>query len=151
MISRLQRSVDFERVLRTPPRARSAHFAVHHLSASPQPPTRPAGPKLSTDVAPVRFKPVDDLSEAVAGIWLGAVVPKRHAKRSVTRVLIKRQIRRSLVAHESQLAAGLWVVRLRAPFDPVAFRSAASDALRQAAATELDAALVQAAARSGSR
>jgi ribonuclease P protein component len=66
-------------------------------------------------------------------------------------VLIKRQIRLSLVAHERELAAGLWVVRLRAPFDPATFPSAASAALRQAAATELDAALLQAAARSGSR
>ena len=34
----------------------------------------------------------------LAGVWLGAVVPKRHARRSVTRVLIKRQIRRALLS-----------------------------------------------------
>lgn len=83
-------------------------------------------------------------------MWLGAVVPKRHAKRSVTRMLIKRQIRRSFSRHEAVLRAGLWVVRLRAPFDAVAFRSAASERLRDAAGAELDAALAQAAARAGS-
>ena len=90
---------------------------------------------------------MDDLRPKVSGLWLGAVVPKRHAKRSVTRMLIKRQIRRSFGSQEAALAAGLWVVRLRAPFDAATFRSAASEHLRDAAGAELDAALVQAAAR----
>ena len=42
------------------------------------------------------------------------------------------------------LPAGLWVVRLRAPFDRAVFASAASDALRGAARGELDAVLLQA-------
>ena len=71
------------------------------------------------------------------------VVPKRHAKRSVTRSLIKRQIRvavqtvgetpPSMVA----LRPGLWVVRLRAPIDRKRFPSAASEALRSAMHDEL--------------
>jgi ribonuclease P protein component len=76
------------------------------------------------------------------------VVPKRHARRSVTRGLIKRQIRACLGAHCAQLPPGLWVVRLRAPFDRAQFRSAASDPLRHAASAELDAMFIQAAARS---
>ena len=59
----------------------------------------------------------------VAGWWLGAVVPKRHAPR---------------------LPAGLWVVRLRASFDRTAFPSAASTALRAAARDELDIVLARA-------
>ena len=147
MIGRLRHSADFERVLRTPPQARTAHFAIHHLHAPPQVPARTAQRELSTDVAPDRPNPVDDLPAPLQGLWLGAVVPKRHAQRSVTRVLIKRQIRRSLLAHEAGLAAGLWVVRLRAPFDPAVFTSAASAALREAAAAELAAALGRAAER----
>lgn len=69
----------------------------------------------------------------------------------MTRMLIKRQIRRSLAAHEGRLAAGLWVVRLRAPFDIAEYRSAASTVLRRAAGAELDAALAQAATRSKPR
>lgn len=76
--------------------------------------------------------------------WLGLVVPKRHARRAVTRTLIKRQIRsaaRRLDGSGSAFAPGLWVVRLRAPFDRAAFSSAASAALRRAARVEIDALL----------
>ena len=82
---------------------------------------------------------MDDLSATAADHWLGAVVPKRHARRSVTRTLLKRQIRRHLAAHRAALPPGLWVVRLRAPFDRAEFPSAASAALGQAAGAELDA------------
>jgi ribonuclease P protein component len=96
---------------------------------------------------------VDDLlppaspAVATAQLWLGAVVPKRHARRSVTRSLLKRQIR-AAVDRQDQLPGGLWVVRLRAPFDGKNFASAASNALRQAARDELDAVLAAALRRS---
>jgi ribonuclease P protein component len=147
VIGRLVQSADFERVLGTPPRARSAHFAIHHVAGLPKPAGRTPVQELSTDDAPDRPTPVDDFPSRVAGLWVGAVVPKRHARRSVTRMLIKRQIRESFRSHEAGLAPGLWVVRLRAPFDKVAFRSAASAVLRQAAGDELDAALARAAAQ----
>lgn len=88
---------------------------------------------------------MDDLPE---GAWLGAVVPKRHARRAVTRNLLKRQIRRVVHAQaalESGLPSGLWVIRLRSPFDRKLFPSAASDALRAAAGTELLAVMARAA------
>ena len=78
---------------------------------------------------------------------LGAVVPKRHARRAVTRNLLKRQIRR-VVHAQPGLPSGLWVVRLRSPFDRKLFPSAASDALRSAAGDELLAVIARA-ARSG--
>lgn len=74
------------------------------------------------------------------------VVPKRHARRAVTRTLIKRQIRGAVqrmdVARQP-LAPGLWVVRLRAPFDRAAFVSAASAALGNEVRRELDGLLSQ--------
>ena len=73
----------------------------------------------------------------VSGVWFGVVVPKRHAGRSVTRSLLKRQIRRIVVERRAALAGGLWVVRLRAPFDRAQFPSAASDALKRQARAEL--------------
>lgn len=76
-------------------------------------------------------------TEAVRS-WFGMVVPKRHAKRSVTRSLFKRQIRAAVGRHSATLADGLWVVRLRAPFDKALFHSAASVALNRAARAELD-------------
>jgi ribonuclease P protein component len=69
--------------------------------------------------------------------WLGLVVPKRHARRAVTRTLVKRQIRNVAAACAARLEPGLWVVRQRAPFDPKQFPSAASEALKEAARTEL--------------
>lgn len=72
-----------------------------------------------------------------AGHWLGLVVPKRHAKRSVTRSLLKRQMRSLMQQHALALAPGLWVLRLKAPFDRQLFGSAASAPLRQAVRSEL--------------
>ncbi len=72
------------------------------------------------------------------GRWLGAVVPKRHARRAVTRSLIKRQIYAAARRHASELAPGLWVVRLRAPIDRALYPSAASTALKLGTRSELD-------------
>ncbi len=72
--------------------------------------------------------------------WLGAVLPKRLARRAVTRNLLRRQIRAALDRHLPGLPPGLWVVRLRAGFERAQFLSAASELLRHAARAELDAA-----------
>ena len=138
MIGRIVRSADFERVLGSPSRARSSHFAVHHVAAWPSQPKKPlstADRRLSTGDAQATHTLVDDsvLESPVEGCWLGYVVPKRHAKRSVTRALFKRQIRAAFTAHSGALPPGLWVVRLRAPFD----RKQYPDALRAAARAEL--------------
>lgn len=71
-------------------------------------------------------------------VWLGAVVPKRHARRAVTRTLLKRQIRAAVTGHAAALAGGLWVVRLRGPFDRARFASAASDELKRVVRAELE-------------
>jgi ribonuclease P protein component len=134
----IEQSTDFERVLRIRSRAQTQHFAVHHLPDRPSLSARArraaVARRLSTGDAPEAVKPVDDL---VAGVWIGAVVPKRHARRAVTRSLLKRQIRSAVEHHAETLAGGLWVVRLRAPFDKSLFPSAASDALKRAAREEL--------------
>ena len=143
VIARLVRSADFERVLRTRSRASSPHFAVHHVAESPSMPSKPASKRppaeLSTGEVAIETLAVDDLNRtAPQAIWLGAVVPKRHARRSVTRTLLKRQIRAVVAGQVEALAGGLWVVRLRAPFDRARFISAASDELRQVAREELE-------------
>lgn len=70
-------------------------------------------------------------------VWIGLVVPKRHAKRSVTRTLMKRQMRVALENAGERLEPGMWVVRLRAPFGKVDYPSAASVALKQVVREEL--------------
>ena len=69
--------------------------------------------------------------------WLGTVVPKRHAKRAVTRNLLKRQMRAVVQHAAAGLPPGLWVLRLKAPFDKQQFPSAASAPLRALARSEL--------------
>lgn len=75
------------------------------------------------------------------------VVPKRHARRSVTRALVRRQIREGVMRRVRDLPAGDLVVRLRSPLDRVAFPSAASEALSVALRGELDALLAEAVRR----
>ena len=152
-LARLVKTADFERVLGARRRATTDHFAVHHLAARPstsgQVGAGPAPGKLSTISDPFSALPVDDSpagSLSDARIWVGAVVPKRHARRAVTRSLIKRQIYAAAERHRDRLGPGLWIVRLRSPFDRKHFVSAASQALRDDARRELES-LLEAAAR----
>ncbi len=78
------------------------------------------------------------MDDSAAGWWLGLVVPKRHARRAVTRSLLKRQIRVAMRRHAPLVAPGVWVVRLRSPLDRKTFVSAASAALKHSVAAELD-------------
>ena len=160
------------RVLRTRTQASSVHFAVHHLADRPSRPAKyiaalvqfeagsvPGG-ELSTVAGASGPGPVDDLVVApeskaldteLTGVWLGAVVPKRHARLSVTRTLLKRQIRSVVTGQSSTLGHGLWVVRLRAPFDRTKYPSAASDELKHAARAELEQLLASAIERMARR
>ena len=125
------RAADFERALRRPPCARSAHFAAHRLE--------PASANLSTGASRPRALVVDECT-----LRLGMVVPKRHAPSAVRRNLVRRQIRATVRAHAAMLAPGAWVVRLRAPFDAERFASAASAVLRRSVRDELEAMLCSA-------
>jgi len=98
--------------------------------------------ELYTGTAPDSASPVDKFP---GEHWIGCVVPKRHARRSVTRNLLRRQIRAVMARHARSLPAGLWLVRLRLPFAGTEFPSAASDALRRAVGVELDALLARSA------
>jgi ribonuclease P protein component len=108
-----------------PPCARTEHFMVHHLRKV----------ELSTGMNQNPPELVDGVS---APIWLGLVVPKRHARRSVTRNLMRRQIRACVERHRARLAMGDWVVRLRKGFAVERFPSAASQALAVQVHDELE-------------
>ena len=66
------------------------------------------------------------------------MVPKRWARRAVTRNLIKRQIYAVSAHFEPKLPPMAFVVRLRSGFDRSQFISASSDQLKQAVRAELD-------------
>ena len=139
MLGHLVHKADFERLLSTRSRTRSAHFALHHVNTGPSAPAKPVSKapttELSTEVEQLAPQAVDDLPTAV---WFGCVVPKRHAKRAVTRNLIRRQIREAFVRHEPRLPRGLWMLRLVGGFAPAQFVSARSEALAMAARAEID-------------
>ena len=146
----LTRASDFTQVLNAPPRARTMHFALHHLprrpSAGKEVAAGPGAADLSTGKTPELSLPVDQ--SPLTGLWLGLVVPKRHAKRAVTRTLLKRRIRAAIAGAAEALPAGLWVVRLRTPFARTEFISAASERLARAATDELAQLMATAVARS---
>ncbi|HET7526683.1 MAG TPA: ribonuclease P protein component [Burkholderiaceae bacterium] len=151
MLGRLSHPAEFEAVLATPVRARSAHFAAHHLPHGPRrfakSKRRRRAVELSTAAPEGCAQAVDDLDSAVPqSWWFGIVVPKRHARRAVTRNLLRREVRGALVRHHARLPRGMWLVRLRSPFDVAVFKAAASAALRDAARAELDALLRRVAA-----
>ena len=72
-------------------------------------------------------------------LWLGAMVPKRWAKRAVTRNAIKRQIYTVSSEYADSYPCSAFVVRLRCAFARTEFLSAVSDSLRQAVRTEVQA------------
>ena len=114
--------------------ARTAHFALHRLVLSA--PTSsstaadPSGPGALPSKAPQALF-------VVPGTWLGAMAPKRWARRAVTRNAIKRQIYAVADLHASTLPAHAFVVRLRSTFDRKQFISPSSDVLKQAVRAEL--------------
>ena len=147
VIGRLLRKSDFQRLLAVPACSRSAHFAAHHVRGGPGTPES-LSPKADANELSTALSTADDntVDDSPLGVWLGCVIPKRHAAHSVTRNMLRRQIRAAMQAHQDRLQSGLWLVRLRRPFASAAFRSASSQVLRGAAAVELDRLLAQAAA-----
>lgn len=79
------------------------------------------------------------------------MVPKRWAKRAVTRNAIKRQIYTVSAEAEAVFDAAAYVVRLRSAFDRTFFTSATSEALKSAVRLELQQLFAVLAARSRTR
>lgn len=116
MTQRLRTRPQFQAVLACAPVAKTPHFVLHRLS-------------LDTVEGPhALFAP--------AGPWLGVLIPKRWARRAVTRNAIRRQIYATAPLAEA-LPTAAHVVRLRSAFDPKQFVSARSDALKRAVRAEL--------------
>ena len=136
--------------------SRTAHFALHRLvldaggvatdsqsTSAAAPATAPTGPgSLPSTQGPQALF-------VMQGVWLGAMVPKRWARRAVTRNTIKRQIYTVGATFEARLPQAAHVVRLRTAFDRKQFVSATSDQLKLAVRAELLQLFSHAARRSG--
>ncbi len=116
-MQRLKTRAQFQAVLAGATVARTAHFALHRC---PLDAASGADPLFATQ-----------------DVWVGAMVPKRWARRAVTRNAIKRQIYNVTAASEASMPRAAHVVRLRAGFDRKQFVSASSDKLKAAVRSEL--------------
>lgn len=74
----------------------------------------------------------------VADAWLGVLLPKRWARRAVTRNAIRRQIYEAARERAQVLPHDAMVVRLRTEFSRKVFLSATSEVLKRAVRAELD-------------
>ncbi len=100
------------------PVAKTPHFALHRAALSREHEGRALFP--------------------VADAWLGVLLPKRWARRAVTRNAIRRQIYEVARQRAEGLPQAAMVVRLRSGFDRQAFPSASSTALKRAVRAELE-------------
>ena len=122
----MQTRAQFQAALAGRTIARTRHFALHCV-VLPLPET------LNPAQSAPHSKPLFVGPET----WLGAMTPKRSAKRAVTRNAIKRQIYQVSTALKFQAPPVAYVVRLAAAFDKAAFPSATSPALKAAVRDEL--------------
>ncbi|MDB5872334.1 MAG: ribonuclease protein component [Ramlibacter sp.] len=120
-MQRLKTRVQFQAVMAGSTVSRTAHFALHRLNLDTG-----LEAEGSQALFAVRAEP-----------WIGALIPKRWAKRAVTRNAIKRQIYTVSQALTPPLPVAAHVVRLRSGFDRQQFISASSDALKRAVRGEL--------------
>ena len=127
-VLRIKDRAQFQAVMSGQTVARTAHFALHRVALDAVVPTTSPGPEAAL--------PLQALF-VLQGTWVGAMVPKRWAKRAVTRNAIKRQIYAVSANCASQLPVAAHVVRLRTGFARDQFHSASSDALKAAVRAEL--------------
>jgi ribonuclease P protein component len=118
-MQRLKTRPQFQAVLGGELVSKTTHFALHRVEPD----------ACNAADAPPLFP--------VKSTWIGAMAPKRWAKRAVTRNAIKRQIYTVSASLTSQFPQAAFLVRLRREFSRKDFPSASSVALKEAVRTEL--------------
>ena len=126
-MQRLKTRPQFQAALAGGTVSRTPHFALHRLSL----------PESGNTAVDLQVNPAHPPLFHPQAVWLGAMVPKRWARRAVTRNTIKRQIYAS-AQFEVRLPSAAHVVRLRSEFDRKQFISATSTLLKQAVRLELE-------------
>ena len=132
-LQRLKTRAQFQAVMREGATvSRTAHFVLHRLSLPVD--LKPDSLAEASDRAPVcPLFPRHAEQQA----WIGAMAPKRWARRAVTRNTVKRQIYTLSEQFKPRLCGAAHVVRLRAAFGREQFVSATSDVLKAALRVEL--------------
>jgi ribonuclease P protein component len=114
-VQRIRHKAQFDAVLKAPPCVKTPHFALH---------------LVERNSAPEGLFPQE-------AAWLGVMLPKRWARRAVTRNTLRRQIYAVSCDLANLMPQAAMVVRLRSGFAKDQFISAASDALKRVARAEL--------------
>lgn len=127
-VLRLQTRNQFQVVLAGERIASTAHFVLHRQTLPHPRQALTVPPSVRADL--FAAAPPD-------ASWLGALVPKRWARRAVTRNAIKRQIYAVSSQHAFDVRPAAYVVRLRAAFDRQQFVSASSSMLKAQVRQEL--------------
>jgi ribonuclease P protein component len=120
-MQRIRSRPQFQAAMVDRPVATTPHFALHRAALEGTQAARPLFP--------------------VADAWLGVVLPKRWARRAVTRNAIRRQVYETARLLPAGLPQAAWVVRLRSEFSRKEFVSASSEPLKFAVRAELQALL----------
>ena len=143
-MQRLKTRPQFQAALSGGTVSRTPHFALHRLNlpesqplADTQVPQAAHSGASSAPSSAPNSAPSTALFQSHE-VWLGAMVPKRWARRAVTRNAIKRQIYAVSAAFEVRLPCAAHVVRLRSEFNRKQFISATSPMLKQAVRLELE-------------
>ncbi|TAL64310.1 MAG: ribonuclease P protein component [Burkholderiaceae bacterium] len=110
--------------------SRTAHFILHRCALESSMPA-------SETPIPVAAQRPAPAAPSAHQVWIGALVPRRWARRAVTRNTIRRQIYAVGADMEPGLTPAAHVVRLRAGFDRAQFVSATSAQLKRAVRSEL--------------
>jgi ribonuclease P protein component len=132
-MQRLKTRPQFQAALAGGTVSRTSHFALHRLTlVDPASALSVSTPSLGPALSP------EQVLFGVFDVWLGAMVPKKWARRAVTRNTIKRQIYNVSAHFADALPCAAHVVRLRAGFDRKQFISATSDLLKAAVRSELE-------------
>jgi ribonuclease P protein component len=130
-VQRLKTRPQFQAALAGGTVSRTPHFALHRLQLPEiRLETQLEASDMPGESNAALFHPRD--------VWLGAMVPKRWAKRAVTRNAIKRQIYAVSAQFEVRMPCAAHVVRLRSGFDRQQFISATSPLLKLAVRQELE-------------
>lgn len=122
---RLKNREQFQALLKSMGFVRTEHFVMHRLVLQ------------TLELAPLA-PPLAAFENGKPGSWLGAMVPKRWARRAVTRNLIKRQIYSFELPAELTMQNTAYLVRLRSVFDRQNHKSASSEVLRGAVRAEIE-------------
>ncbi|MEO6017934.1 MAG: ribonuclease P protein component [Polaromonas sp.] len=139
-MQRLKTRPQFQAVLAGSTVAKTEHFALHRNGLDARAPQPAPVKSVDQDTPASTLFPVQDT-------WIGAMVPKRWAKRAVTRNAIKRQIYTVSAGFLHQYPQAAFLVRLRREFSRKEFPSAMSDQLKEIVRAEVQA-LMQAGAAS---